>query len=79
LTDRTDCADFPGRIAGGNTFDEALQRGHAGLQFHLESMTEVGEALPKIRDVAEIKADPDYAQDLVAAVIAKLDIDVLGR
>ena len=49
--------DFPGCIAGGETLDEALERGRDGLQFHVESMIEVGEALPKIRDVAEIKAD----------------------
>jgi predicted RNase H-like HicB family nuclease len=71
--------DFPGCIAGGETLDEALQRGRAGLQLHVESMIEVGETLPKIRDAAEIKADPEYAEDFVAAVVAQLDVDIFVR
>jgi hypothetical protein len=33
-------------------------------------MIEVGESLPNIRDVAEIKADPEYAEDFADAVVA---------
>jgi predicted RNase H-like HicB family nuclease len=62
--------DFPGCIAGGTTVDEALRRGREALDFHVESMTEVGEPLPQMRDLAEIKADPDYAEDLADAVLA---------
>lgn len=71
--------DFPGCIAGGATVDEALRRGHDALDFHVESMMEVGEALPKIRDVAEIKADPDYADDFADAVVAVVDAEVPAK
>ena len=62
--------DFPGCIAGGETVDEALRRARDGLEFHVESMIEVGEALPDVRDIADIKADPDYAEDVDGAVVA---------
>lgn len=64
--------DFPGCVSGGATVDEALQRGRDALSFHVESMIEVGEALPKIRDLAEVKADPDYAEDFAGAVVTLL-------
>jgi len=62
--------DFPGCVAGGETIDEALRRGRDALDFHVENMLEVGEALPEIRNIAEIKDDPDYADDFADAVVA---------
>ena len=62
--------DFPGCVAGSETIDEALRRGCDALDFHVESMMEIGEALPAIRDIAEINADPDYAEDFADAVVA---------
>ena len=62
--------DFPGCIAGGETVDEALRRGGDALSFHVESMIVVGEALPEIRDMAEIRSDLDYAEDFAEAVVA---------
>ena len=62
--------DFPGCVAGGETIDEALRRGRDALDFHVENMLEVGEALPEIRNIAEIKDDPEYADDFVYAVVA---------
>src|SRR5947209_14686277 len=71
--------DFPGCIAGGASVDEALRRGRDALDFHVESMMEVGEALPKIRDIAEIKADPDYAEDFADAVVAIVEAEVPAK
>jgi predicted RNase H-like HicB family nuclease len=62
--------DFPGCVAGGETIDEALRRGRDALDFHVESMIDVGEALPQIRDMAEIRSDADYAEDFADAVVA---------
>jgi predicted RNase H-like HicB family nuclease len=62
--------DFPGCIAGGESVDEALRRGRGALKFHMDSMIEVGEPLPKIRGIAELKADPEYAEDFADAVVA---------
>jgi predicted RNase H-like HicB family nuclease len=71
--------DFPGCIAGGDTVDEALRRGRDALDFHVESMLEVGEALPRIRDIAEIKADPDYAEDFAGALVAVVDAEAPAK
>ena len=53
--------------------------GRVALDFHIEGMAEVGEALPRVRDVADIKADPEFNEDLVDAVLAVVDVDVPGR
>lgn len=71
--------DFPGCVSGGATVDEALRRGRDALDFHVESMMEVGEPLPKIRDIAEIKADPEYDEDFVDALIAVVDAEVPAK
>jgi len=39
----------------------------------------VGEALRDLRDVAEIKADPTFAEDLRDAMVAVVDVDLPGR
>jgi predicted RNase H-like HicB family nuclease/uncharacterized protein (DUF1778 family) len=71
--------DFPGCIAGGETVDETLRRGRDALDFHVESMMEVGEALPKIRDIAEIKTDPEFAEDFADALVAVVDAEVPAK
>src|SRR6266581_111163 len=71
--------DFPGCISGGTTIDEALRRGREALVFHIEGMEAVGEPLPKVRELEEIRADPEYNEDLQDAVIAAADIDVPTR
>jgi predicted RNase H-like HicB family nuclease/uncharacterized protein (DUF1778 family) len=71
--------DFPGCIAGGDSIDEALRRGRDALDFHVESMMEVGEPMPKIRDIAEIKADREYAEDFGDAMVAVVDAEVPAK
>jgi len=71
--------DFPGCIAGGDSVDETLRRGRDALDFHVESMMEVGEPLPKIRDIAEIKADPEYADDFADAMVAVVDAEIPAK
>jgi predicted RNase H-like HicB family nuclease len=71
--------DFPGCVSGGASVDEALRRGHDALDFHVESMIEVGEPLPKIRDIAEIKADPEFGDDFADAMVAVVDAEVPAK
>jgi predicted RNase H-like HicB family nuclease len=71
--------DFQGCIAGGRTIDEALRRGRDALDFHVESMIEVGEVLPKVRDIAEIRADPEFADDFADALVAVVDADLPAK
>jgi predicted RNase H-like HicB family nuclease len=71
--------DFAGCISGGETIEEAIRRGREALAFHVEGMEAVGEALPKLRDVAEIRADPELAEDLDDAVFGVVDLDLPGH
>jgi predicted RNase H-like HicB family nuclease len=71
--------DFPGCIAGGSTIDEALRRGREALDFHVESMMAVGEALPKVRDIAEIKADPGYVDNFGGSLAVTVEISPFIR
>jgi predicted RNase H-like HicB family nuclease len=71
--------DFPGCVSGGATLDEALRRGRDALDFHVESMMEVNEPLPKIRDIAEIRADDEYAEDFADAMVAVVDAEVPAK
>jgi len=71
--------DFQGCIAGGRSVDEALRRGRDALDFHVESMIEVGEALPTVRDIAEIRSDPEFAGDFADALVAVVDADLPAK
>jgi predicted RNase H-like HicB family nuclease len=71
--------DFPGCIAGGSTIDEALRRGRDALDFHVESMNEVGEALPRVRDIVEIRADPEFSDDFADALVTVVDADLPAK
>lgn len=71
--------DFQGCVSGRASIDEALRRGRDTLCFHMESMTEVGEPLPKVRDVAEIKVDPTFVADFAGAILGVIDLDLRGK
>lgn len=72
--------DFPGAVSGGSTVAEAVERGREGLSLHIESMRIDQVALPKLRDIAEIRSDRTLAEDLKDAVtIAAVDFDLPGR
>jgi predicted RNase H-like HicB family nuclease len=71
--------DFPGVASGGRSLDEALMRGARTLAFHLESMTEDGDALPRIRCLDELRKDRRFRADSKGAVVAAVPLDLPGR
>ena len=54
--------DFPGCVTQGDTIDEALRLAREALAFHVEGMSEDGEAIPEPRDAHQIEVDPDIAE-----------------
>ena len=42
-------------------------------------MLAVGEPLPKVRDIAEIRADPACVEDFVDALATNVDLEVFER
>ena len=69
--------DFPGCVSDGGTVEEAIRRGREALAFHIESMAEDGEDIPRPRARSEIEADPDMAEWCEGACI--VDIDIADR
>ena len=68
--------DFPGCVSDGGTVEEAIRRGREALAFHIESMAEDGEDIPRPRARSEIEADPDMAEWLQGARrIVCVDVD----
>jgi predicted RNase H-like HicB family nuclease len=60
--------DFPGCISAGSTLDEARAMGAEALAFHVEGMTEDGEAIPEPSTLEVVMNDPDF-RDGVAVLI----------
>ena len=71
--------DFPGAVSGGATVEEALARGAETLAFHVEGMVADGEALPHLRSLSELRADPDFQEDAADALIVGVPFDPPGR
>lgn len=72
--------DFPGLASGGETIEDALRRSKEGLNLHIEAMLEDGDALPRLRAIEEIKADPDMAEDMAdMAAFALIEYDLPGK
>ncbi|MFA8386845.1 MAG: type II toxin-antitoxin system HicB family antitoxin [Pelagibaca sp.] len=62
--------DFPGCVTQGDTFDDALRLAREALAFHVEGMSEDGEAVPSPRNAQQIEADPDLAEWREGATLA---------
>lgn len=72
--------DFPGAISGGDTIDEALQRGAETLAVYIAALVEDGHDLPVIRTIEEIKADKTFAEDFSDAVaVTIVEADLPGK
>ncbi|WP_420959346.1 type II toxin-antitoxin system HicB family antitoxin [Brucella sp. IR073] len=71
--------DFPGCISGGNSEEEAIRRGTEGLNFHVAGMIEDNDPLPVLRTIAELRSDPDLADDLQDGVLTLIPFDLPGK
>jgi predicted RNase H-like HicB family nuclease len=56
--------DLPGCVSAGDTIDDALQNAAEALELWAEAMIEGGQKIPPPRSLADLKADPEVAQDL---------------
>ena len=50
--------DFPGCVSDGGTVEEAIRRGREALAFHIESMAEDGEDIPRPRALRDRGGSP---------------------
>lgn len=71
--------DFPGCVSTGRSIDEAMFKGEQALALHVAGMIEDGEALPELRSVAQLRADPEFRDDFKKATIATVPIELPRR
>ena len=64
--------DWPGVITAGDTIDEALQQAAEVLTFAAEDWEDSDglKGIPKPRTIDELRADPEFRDEAVDAVIA---------
>ena len=64
--------DFPGCITAGNTLEEARRMAVEALTFHIEGITEDGEAIPQPSSLDQLAMDP--AMKGAVAFLVTVDI-----
>jgi predicted RNase H-like HicB family nuclease len=70
--------DWPGVITAGDTIDEALHQAAEVLTFAAEDWEDSDgvKGIPKPRTIDELRADPEFRDDAVDAVIAAVPFGV---
>ncbi|WP_036293281.1 type II toxin-antitoxin system HicB family antitoxin [Methylosinus sp. PW1] len=71
--------DFPGCVSVGDSIDEAIFKGGQALALHVEGMTADGEPLPHLRNVAQLRADPEVEEWFDHATIAAVEVELPSR
>ena len=56
--------DLPGCMSGGDDIDEALENAPEAIGFYAEELIEDGRQLPTPRTLDELKADPEFADEI---------------
>jgi predicted RNase H-like HicB family nuclease len=56
--------DLPGCMSGGDDVEEALENAPEIIAFYAEELAEDGQQLPPPRTLDELKADPEFADEI---------------
>ncbi|MCK1737629.1 type II toxin-antitoxin system HicB family antitoxin [Bradyrhizobium sp. 138] len=65
--------DLPGCISGGDDVDEALENAPEALAFYAQELTADGRQLPSPRTLDQLKADPEFADDVGKHTVVLID------
>lgn len=65
--------DLPGCISGGDDVDEALEHAPDAIEFYAQELAEDGRQLPPPRTLDELRANPDFADDLGKHTVALIE------
>jgi predicted RNase H-like HicB family nuclease len=66
--------DLPGCTSAGDDIDEALRNAPEALELYAEGVRQDGKPLPRPRTLAELRADPEVAEDLRANMVALIEL-----
>jgi predicted RNase H-like HicB family nuclease len=62
--------DVIGCFSGGDTFEDAMRNAPEALSAHLQLVIEAGGELPRARSLAELRADPEIAEEIKSNIVA---------
>jgi antitoxin HicB len=63
--------DVPGVFTAGDTIDEVMQKAAEVLEFAAEDWSRLtGREWPRARTIDELRADPEFVEEAVDAVVA---------
>ncbi|MCK1392691.1 type II toxin-antitoxin system HicB family antitoxin [Bradyrhizobium sp. 1] len=65
--------DLPGCMSGGDDIDEALENAPEALTLYAQELVEDGRQLPPPRTLDQLKADPEFADDLGKYTVALIE------
>jgi predicted RNase H-like HicB family nuclease len=66
--------DLPGCTSAGDDIDEALRNAPEALQLYAEGLDEDGRKLPRPRTLTELRADPEFTEDIKAYMVALVEL-----
>ena len=66
--------DLPGCTSGGDDIDGALRNAREALELYAESFEAEGRPLPRPRTLTELKADPEFADDIKTYMVALIEL-----
>jgi predicted RNase H-like HicB family nuclease len=66
--------DVLGCTSAGDSLDEAIANAIDALSGHVRLMESEGENVPPPRNIDQIKADPDFAEDIKEAILATVPL-----
>lgn len=67
--------DLPGCTSAGDTVEEAMLNAREAIELYLEDFSAEGRPFPRPRSLAEIKADPEHADDVSKHIVALIPFD----
>jgi predicted RNase H-like HicB family nuclease len=71
--------DLPGCTSAGDDIDEALRNAPEALKLYAESLQAEGRLLPHPRTLTELKADPEFVNDIKAYMVALIELPSHAR
>lgn len=66
--------DVPGCFSAGDTLEETMRNAGEALAFHIEALEADGDPVPAARELDEINADPNLAEDREGAMIVSVPL-----
>jgi predicted RNase H-like HicB family nuclease len=65
---------LPGCTSAGDDIDEALRNAPEALELYAEGFDADGKPMPRPRTLTELKADPEFAEDIKAYMVALVEL-----